>query len=207
VPGDHTENFTYYLKDFDGDTAMATLSITAQSSHSANASIITVNGTTYGNDGNNAMISYAGSVNDTVFGGGGDDVIMSWTGNDTLHGGAGNDALFGEYGQDVLYGGAGADIFVADRADFIGDYAGKFVDTVMDFSASEGDVIDLSALINNGSAAQTAIDSYVRTVNQGANTMIQVNNQDGSGWQNAMVIANQTNLDVHTLLNNGNLDV
>ncbi len=207
VPGDHTENFTYYLKDFDGDTAMATLSITAQSSHSANASIITVNGTTYGNDGNNAMISYAGSVNDTVFGGGGDDVIMSWTGNDTLHGGAGNDALFGEYGQDVLYGGAGADIFVADRADFIGDYAGKFVDTVMDFSASEGDVIDLSALINNGSAAQTAIDSYVRTVNQGANTMIQVNNQDGSGWQNAMVIANQNNLDVHTLLNNGNLDV
>ncbi len=207
VPGDHTDNFTYYLKDFDGDTSAATLSITSQSSHSANASIIAVNGTTNGNDANNALIAYGAEVADNVYGHGGDDVIMTWSGNDTLHGGAGNDALFGEYGADILYGDAGADVFVADRTDFNGGYAGKFVDRVMDFNAGEGDVIDLSALISNGSAAQSAIDSYVRAVNQGADTMIQVNKNDGSGWQNAMVIANHNNMDVHALLNNGNLDV
>ncbi|MCB9986738.1 MAG: cadherin-like domain-containing protein [Rhodospirillales bacterium] len=57
--GQYTDTFTYYLKDYDGDASSATLSVTAQSSHSANASIIVVSGTTYGDDGNNALIAYA----------------------------------------------------------------------------------------------------------------------------------------------------
>ena len=205
--GQYTDTFTYYLKDYDGDTSSATLSVTAQSSHSANASIIVVSGTTYGDDGNNALIAYAQGVNDTVYAGGGDDVIMTWSGNDTIHGGAGNDAIFGEYGADQLWGDAGADIFVAHRADMDGGVQGKFYDTVHDFNTGEGDVIDLTALIDNGSAAQASINNYVRAVSENGGTMLQVNNNDGSGWHDAMFVANHTSLDVQTLLHNGNLDV
>ncbi|MCB9986737.1 MAG: type I secretion C-terminal target domain-containing protein [Rhodospirillales bacterium] len=132
---------------------------------------------------------------------------MTWSGNDTIHGGAGNDAIFGEYGADQLWGDAGADIFVAHRADMDGGVQGKFYDTVHDFNTGEGDVIDLTALIDNGSAAQASINNYVRAVSENGGTMLQVNNNDGSGWHDAMFVANHTSLDVQTLLHNGNLDV
>ena len=203
--GEHTESFTYWLKDFDGDTSAATFTVTSQNTHAGNASIIVVNGATNGNDGANALVSYAAGVNDTVFAGGGDDVIMSWSGNDQIHGGAGNDTLIGEYGSDMLWGDSGADVFVSSRTDFNGDYLGRLYDTIMDFNAGEGDVIDLTALIDNGSAAQGAINSYVRSINSGGGSMLQVN--DAGVWRDAVYVNGQQNLDVQALLNSGNLDV
>lgn len=64
-------------------------------------------------------------------------------GNDTLSGGAGNDILIGGPGQDFLTGGSGADLFVFDDGDFSGTNAAGS-DQIFDFSAAEGDRIDLS---------------------------------------------------------------
>lgn len=55
-----------------------------------------------------AMI-YAGSGNDWVFGGRGDDVIFGGAGTDFLFGRGGNDELWGGDGNDFLFGGAGHD--------------------------------------------------------------------------------------------------
>jgi Ca2+-binding RTX toxin-like protein len=55
----------------------------------------------------------AGSGNDSVSGGGGDDAIVGLSGNDTLKGNAGRDILIGGDGSDKLDGGAGEDILVA----------------------------------------------------------------------------------------------
>jgi len=204
VSGQHTESFTYYLQDGDGDTEAATLTLTGVPSY-INSTWITVNGSANGTSSGDMMVAYTNGVSDTMFAGGGDDALFGWSGNDNLHGGAGNDALFGEYGADNLWGDAGSDIFVAERSDMDGGYQGKFYDTVKDFNASQGDVLDLSALIDNGSAAQAAINSYVRAVNSGGGTMLQV--KDNGGWQNAMFVEGQPNLNVQDLFNQGNLDV
>ncbi|WP_118135759.1 ExeM/NucH family extracellular endonuclease [Oceanicella sp. SM1341] len=79
-----------------------------------------------GNDGANLVV---GSHGDNVIeGGAGDDRLMGRDGADILSGGA---------GFDILRGGAGADIFRLDL--------GAEVDVAADFSAAEGDRIDVTA--------------------------------------------------------------
>jgi len=65
-----------------------------------------------------------------------DDVAEGTLGNDLIRGDAGDNILDGGRGNDRLRGGDGADTFV---------FRGKFGhDKVLDFDASEGDVIDFS---------------------------------------------------------------
>ena len=52
----------------------------------------------------------ARSGNDIVYGGAGDDALGGGTGRDTLFGEAGDDALFGGTEEDILHGGAGNDL-------------------------------------------------------------------------------------------------
>ena len=60
----------------------------------------------------------------------------------TLQGGAGNDVLNGGHGADTLSGGAGADTFVLqNRVD------GNNIDTITDFSRTQGDKITLSQVV------------------------------------------------------------
>jgi hypothetical protein len=73
---------------------------------------------------------------DTIDGGAGDDVIFGGSDNDSILGGAGNDTLSGETGVDTLTGGTGADAFVVD---------GATADRITDFTASDGDSIQLGA--------------------------------------------------------------
>ena len=54
---------------------------------------------------------------DTLEGGGGNDKIFGGMGEDTLRGDGGNDTLVGGAGGDTLVGGAGSDMIHADRAD------------------------------------------------------------------------------------------
>ena len=61
-------------------------------------------------------------------------------GNDYLMGDAGNDKLYGGAGNDYLIGGRGADQFTFDSFIVSGS-----VDTIVDFSSAEGDVIALSS--------------------------------------------------------------
>jgi serralysin len=66
--------------------------------------------------------------------------VGTW-GNDVLKGGAGNDTLTGGHGKDHLTGGPGADHFVFTS---LGDRG----DRIADFNASQGDRIDVSALLD-----------------------------------------------------------
>ncbi len=51
------------------------------------------------------------ATNDTLTGGGLDDLLMGLGGNDSLNGGAGPDTLLGGVGADTLDGDSGADVF------------------------------------------------------------------------------------------------
>lgn len=87
-----------------------------------------------GTDGRDLMIATDGG--NTLRGLAGDDVLIGGAGDDLLDGGEGDDRLEGNGGENRLFGGPGADVFViADGA----------ADLLMDFSAAEGDRIDLSA--------------------------------------------------------------
>nr|WP_298097893.1 cadherin domain-containing protein [uncultured Shinella sp.] len=106
-----------------------------------------------------------------IKGGSGSDILEGRAGNDTLFGGAGRDILKGARGSDKLYGGSGADdlyggngqdIFVfKSQADLTTSI--NVTDTIFDFSQSQKDVIDLSAIDANigksGNQAFTFIKS------------------------------------------------
>ncbi|WP_210485072.1 family 16 glycosylhydrolase [Microvirga antarctica] len=110
--------------------------------------------------------------NDWLDGGGGHDRLFGGNGNDTLSGGsdvdtlgagssdasfaraaspsgaAGNDRLIGGNGADKLIGGRGADSFVyTSLKDSTVAKTGR--DSIWDFSAKQGDKVDLSALDAN----------------------------------------------------------
>ena len=82
----------------------------------------------------------AGAGNDSISGGGGNDSLVGGAGNDTLSGDDGNDTLSGGAGSNKLTGGAGIDRFA------IGTDTVAASDTIVDFDAAGGEVIDLTAL-------------------------------------------------------------
>jgi Ca2+-binding RTX toxin-like protein len=59
-----------------------------------------------------AVEIFGGAGNDTLYGGGGNDVLVGGSGNDQLFGGAGRDVLIGGSGTDRLFGEAGDDILI-----------------------------------------------------------------------------------------------
>lgn len=81
-------------------------------------------------DGGNDIL-YGAEGTDIIFGGSGDDFLIGGTGTDTLYGDLGNDILLG---NDPFTGGADADFFY-----FNSIFEG--IDTILDFSSQEGDVI------------------------------------------------------------------
>ncbi|WP_027181442.1 type I secretion C-terminal target domain-containing protein [Oleidesulfovibrio alaskensis] len=83
------------------------------------------------------------------------DMLIGGTLPDNLVGGAGNDILFGNEGHDVLSGGAGNDILTggqgADTFVFTaqGLHDGQSaIDHITDFNVNEGDVLDISDLLD-----------------------------------------------------------
>lgn len=86
---------------------------------------------------------------ETLYGGGGDDLVYGNFGSDVLFGDNGSDTLFGGQGDDTLYGGTGDDILNGNRSnDFYigGSGADRFQfsqgnDVILDFNFSEGDRI------------------------------------------------------------------
>jgi len=118
----------------------------------------------YGDAGNDLIIGgtegdllYGQDGDDVIGGQDGDDLIDGGTGRDILYGDAGNDTIVGGSGADDLYGQAGADrfVFTATSDSLGGPGAGS--DRILDFSRSEGDVIDLSIIdANSGTAANDA---------------------------------------------------
>ena len=86
-----------------------------------------------------------GANNDYLSGDDGNDVLIGGAGNDSLRGGSGADTLTGGAGKDELIGGLGADKFIFAKADFGGTTAAT-AETITDFTQTEADRIDLSAV-------------------------------------------------------------
>jgi Ca2+-binding RTX toxin-like protein len=136
--------------DGDGDTATSLINVAL----SPTAPILGTDGDDY-LQGTSAADGISGlSGDDIIYAGAGDDIVAGGSGNDTIYGEAGDDQLFGEAGNDVLFGGtgnntltggAGADRFVIDADKLASNLS---FDTIMDYNDAEGDVIDLSALLD-----------------------------------------------------------
>ncbi|MBR0556581.1 calcium-binding protein [Ciceribacter sp. L1K23] len=135
-----------------------------------------------GNTGNNTLSGAGG--NDILRGSNGNDSLLGGSGNDRLEGGSGNDRLTGGAGSDKLYGGTGADRFVfTSLSDSTVSSSGR--DTILDFSRSQGDKIDLSAIDASTKSSGNQAFSFIgeksafsgaagelRYVNSGGDTFI-----------------------------------
>jgi Ca2+-binding RTX toxin-like protein len=121
-----------------------------------------------GNDDPNTLEGTPGD--DPISGLGADDQLFGREGNDLLDGGPGDDILEGGPGSDLLFGGPGRDMVSGDEG------ADRFFllslpdrgDILPDFDATQGDVLDLSALFD-GQANAGNIDSFLRFDSAGGN--------------------------------------
>ncbi|WP_026870541.1 calcium-binding protein [Inquilinus limosus] len=127
-----------------------------------------------GDAGANRIVGFSG--NDVLEGGNGDDVldghahadiIEGGDGNDTLIGGVGHDRLVGGAGKDAMRGGDGIDHFVYrsvdDSYDPVGDSlaAGANADRIADFSQTQRDKIDLSAIDADAGASGNQTFTFI----------------------------------------------
>jgi T1SS-143 domain-containing protein len=129
---------------------------------------------------------------------------------------AGDDTLIGGAGNDILIGGEGADIFQWNEGDD-GTTGSPAVDYVVDFDASEGDVLDLSDLLDSdgtNTIDATNLDDYLKAnfdSVEGTTTVEVYTNGDansgGQSTQNIVLNGEFTQQDLTSLLNNNNLDV
>lgn len=115
----------------------------------------TGNDTVNGGSGNDRVLGNGG--NDRLFGMEGDDFLSGSSGNDLLDGGDGADILDGGKGRDTASGGLGADVFVFGNGD-LGGLRSRVTDKILDFSRSDGDVIDLSDIDAVSGGADDAFD-------------------------------------------------
>jgi serralysin len=92
-----------------------------------------------GGSGNDMVDGRSG--NDRVYGDGGDDKLYGGWGDDVLSGGSGNDRLQGGQGADQIFGGSGKDTFTFAFLSEMGTPESH--DVIRDFSAKQGDRIDL----------------------------------------------------------------
>ncbi len=131
-------------------------------------------------------------------------------GNDTLDGGAGDDIIFGQEGNDIIIGGSGDDILSggsgADQFVFSVDNG---VDTIFDFSAAEGDVLDFSDILIGFDPLTDNIMDFLSLSVEGNDTHLMID-VDGGGDNFTLVgiFDGTTNIgDLQTLLNNNNIIV
>lgn len=149
-----------------------------------------------GND-NDTINGRAGD--DDLRGGKGDDFIKGRAGEDHLQGGSGDDELIGGKDNDLIEGGAqqdtlkgeaGADTFKWSDGDFAGLDA-LTADRILDFSQSDGDVIDFADVdaiaggadddfVYLGNAAFTGTAGELRWENDSGDTMVYMD-IDGDG--------------------------
>jgi hypothetical protein len=96
-----------------------------------------------GDSGNDML--FGGTSDDVLRGGDGNDQLFGDSGNDGLLGGSGNDVLRGGTGIDMLTGGAGADTFrfLNGESNASSINTAQYLDSVHDFSRTQGDRIDL----------------------------------------------------------------
>lgn len=139
------------------------------------------NNTLTGNTGQDLLFGNAGD--DNLSGGAGNDLLSGGAGNDTLNGGTGNDVLIGGAGNDTLTGGGGADRFV------FAETGAANVDTITDYQFSQGNVIDLSPLLNAPFGPTSNVADFARLVQTGSDITVQVDLDGPVGGANWVDVA------------------
>jgi Ca2+-binding RTX toxin-like protein len=129
-------------------------------------------------------------------GGRGDDRLEGNGGQNSLDGGPGDDVLLGGPGPDLLVGGRGADRFVIDTL------AGG-IDTIRDFDARRGDVLDLSELITTFDGAPA---NHVRLTGSGRAVLVEIDvDGGGNSFVPAVTVRGELGLDVDALVAAGTI--
>lgn len=103
--------------------------------------ILSLDSSVNGTPGNDVIEGGAG--NDIIHGGDGNDLVLGGGGNDTLYGDAGHNLLWGNGGNDTFVGGIGTDSFAG----------GAGIDTVRYDTSSAGVTVDLTSNTASGGAA------------------------------------------------------
>lgn len=126
-----TDSFTIYVTDGQGNSNLATITITI--SPPAQSITLTDAGERVSYEAlDNPVLVWAGAGNAHITGSRFNDVLEGNTGRDRLNGGEGQDVLSGGAGRDKLIGGPGADSFLFDVA------PGKAnCDRILDFNAAD----------------------------------------------------------------------
>ncbi|RNF29085.1 hypothetical protein NM04_19780, partial [Massilia aurea] len=156
------------------------------------------------NDGDiiSGMMAWGFDGNDTLIGDKGVNALYGGAGDDRLDGFGGSDILAGGQGSDMLTGGSGADTFMLlQNGDSIAhwDLDGKAVsggfDTILDFSAAEGDTLGFApgtlADSTRGLTVSTTYYTSVEALLQDAGNHLENYLKDGS------VFAGQVGRDVY----------
>jgi serralysin len=146
--------------------------------------------TVYGGDGDDWVVG--GQDNDVLYGEGGRDLVYGNLGADTLTAGDGADVVLGGQNEDVLYGGAGDDVLSGDRgadtesggagADVFSAFVGAGLDRVIDFSAAEGDRVQLLG-VTWWEVLQSGADTVIQLGGGDQLVLVGVNSAElGAGW-------------------------
>lgn len=95
-----------------------------------------------GDDGNDILNGNEGD--DFILGGVDDDLVRGGKANDQIFGDDGEDILIADRGTDRLTGGGGSDIFILRTDTGIEETNPATADSILDFNASEGDLIGIN---------------------------------------------------------------
>jgi Ca2+-binding RTX toxin-like protein len=142
--------------------------------------------------------------NDLIKGGKGDDILFGGADNDTIKGGKGDDIINGGEGSDLLYGGKGADRFTWSSD----DVGGQSIDSVFGFNAKQGDMLDISDVLQFDSASDDMLADFVRFVDAdtGKNATLEIREQGEGDWTSVADIARGAQLDsIENLVDDGTL--
>lgn len=121
-----------------------------------------------------ADLVYGNLGADICDGGDGDDIVRGGQDGDVVRGGAGNDYVSGDRGDDTVTGGAGADLFHT--------FGEAGLDRVIDFSATEGDRVQLDPGTQYD-VAQVGADTVINMAGGGQMVLVGVQlAQLPAGW-------------------------
>lgn len=121
-------------------------------------------------------LTFTGTTNgEFIYGTSGHNTLKGLAGSDYLYAGAGDDVLFGGAGEDYMYGEDGADTFAFESATAYGAQ-----DYIYDFSAVDGDKLDLSDLLGAYDPLTELITDFVQIMDDGFNSTVHVDADGGA---------------------------
>jgi Ca2+-binding RTX toxin-like protein len=97
------------------------------------------------------------------------------------------DVLLGGAGNDTLTSGGARDLFVFTESG-VGD-----VDEILDYSSSDGDIVDISALLNSQFGPADNPADFARIIQSGSDVTVQIDADGATGgenWTNVAVLSN-----------------